>query len=244
MAQIIKKSSDLNRSYTTAKTMTFAGFGGAALCFLGAAIAALRWKFPLFLLFAIGVMAGFVIGLYGNRNAEIYRCGIEGETVTANIVRHLSDSYYAIQNVNVSYQGKSSELDLVVVGPGGVFVVETKYLKGTVIGAYDRDQWELHKVGRGGTPYSKTFYSPVKQVGTHVFRLANFLRKKGENVWVDGIVCFSNSETEVCLQGSPDKIPVFSVHNGGAYDLCNYITGKGGNLSERQIQRIVQLLRS
>ena len=242
MARIIQKKSDLKQAYIKAKACAFFGYLIAALCFAGAVVTTLRTMFPVLLLFAVGVMAGIGFGGYSSQKAEIYRCGIVGENATAEIVRHLPNGYYVVQNVVVKYEGKLSELDLVVLGPTGVFVVETKYLKGNVVGNYAGDRWELHKVGRGGTSYSKTFYSPVKQVGTHVYRLANYLRKKGVNVWVEGMVCFSNPETELFLQGAPSKIPVFSVFEGDGVDLCNYITHREKELSDSQIQRILKMI--
>ncbi len=231
MAQILQKRSDLKKSYIFAKTLTFISFCGAFFCLVGAVTSKK-------LLFCLGMIVTFIIGFYNRRNAQIYRCGLVGERATVEFIRKLPREYYAVQNVKVAYGGKSSELDMVVVGPAGVFVIETKYLKGVVVGSYASDHWLLQK----HDSYSRTFYNPIKQVNTHVYRLANFLRKEGVNVWVDGMVCFSHPETVLRLKGKPLGVPVYSVRNCGADNLCSCILRQEAKLTGQEIKRIVQLI--
>jgi hypothetical protein len=58
------------------------------------------------------------------------------------------------------------EADFVVVGPNGVFIIENKDFRGWIQGDGNSSNWEVHKVGRGGTPYIKSCRNPVRQVQT------------------------------------------------------------------------------
>lgn len=237
MARIIKKQNDLQNKHTGAQWLAILGW---LLC-IGGAYGFLSRMIGLPVA-AIVFVIGAWLGATMSRKASIYRAGLSGERATAQIVRSLPDAYFAVQNLKVTYDGKTSELDLVVVGPTGVYVIETKNLKGMVSGDYGTQQWCLNKVGRGGTPYSKTFYSPVKQVGTHVYRLVNFLRDQGVHVNIQGLVYFANPETTVHLTGSPARIEVLSAYDHGTDGLCRYITGKPQQVSGKQLARIEQIL--
>ncbi|MBQ9228523.1 MAG: NERD domain-containing protein [Eubacterium sp.] len=173
-------------------------------------------------------------------NANIKMAGKTGETVTGNLLAQLPESYTVIMNAVVTYKGEQSEIDNIIVGPTGVFVVETKNHNGTIYADYGAHDWTQHKVGRGGTPYSKTFYSPVKQVGTHVYRLAHFLRENRVRTHVSAAVYFSNPEASVNVTGMPNDIPIFTVAT--SQELFQYILSGNANLSYQTVQHIVQLL--
>ena len=183
-----------------------------------------------------------MLGAYHVNQATIYGKGLEGEDITADIIAKLPDGYYGFQNVTVVYDGKKSELDMVVAGPTGVFIVETKNRNGDIRGNFDDRTWTQYKVGRGGTPYSNDFYSPVKQVGTHIYRLSHFLRERGVKVHIDGAVYFSNPEADVRIGGRMGNIPVFACADNGGAELIRYIISGNGQLDNDTIGKVCRLL--
>jgi len=74
-----------------------------------------------------------------------------------------------------------------------------------------------YKVGRGGGRYSKKMNNPVKQVKGQVYKLSKFLKEQGINVWVEGIILFTNSDVIVEVRNS--SIPILFP----AKRLSNYI---------------------
>jgi len=224
MAQIIKKSNDLKNKYLAAKNKAIL-FG--VLCgafFISFAIFGVSLRmFTIAPVLIIGFGGfGFLAGFFHNKSSS-YKSGVEGEETTATILSGLPGSYVAFLNTSITYEGRSSELDAIVVGPTGVFVIETKNLNGTIRGNYENPQWIQNKIGQKGTPYSKSFYSPVKQVGTHVWRLASLLRENGINIYVNSIVFFSNPEAVVQVTGE-GKTPVFSSALHGQTAILQTIT--------------------
>ena len=235
MARIYKKTNALEKKRLLTGGLSLAGF---ALFFVGIAVALFaRW----FVFVPVG-FAGLLLGMVMNQKYNIYKAGISGEAATARLLQTLPEDYFGVQNLKVTWNGEESELDMVVVGPTGVFVVETKNQKGTVIGDTEEKNWILQKVGRKGGAYSKTFYNPVKQVGTHVYRLANFLRSNGTNVRVESAVYFSNPVTVVQLTGVPKNAEVFCASDNGVEKLTGYIRNREAKLSPVQLSRIKQLL--
>lgn len=186
-----------------------------------------------------------LLGVSTDRKYRMLKSGVDGEQQTQRIVSHLPDNYVAISNVKVEANGKS-ELDLVVVGDNGVFVIETKNHNGTIVGNTADERWTQHKVGRKGGEYSKDMYSPVKQVGTHVFRLSKFLKLNGINVWVQGIVYFSNYQAVVEVnQNLNNAPPVFAASEDGVRELVHYISYYNGKnkVDKTTFEKIVNLLK-
>lgn len=246
MARIIRKSNALIQEYRKNERRSIAFLLLPLLCVGVIALYANRLDIsallPVILFVAPVTCVCFVFAAIFGREARVLAAGIEGERVTAEIISSLPKGYYGFQNVNVTYDGKTSELDMVVVGPTGIFVIETKNLNGTIVGNYEAAKWTQEKIGRGGTPYDNVFYSPVKQVGTHVYRLAKYLKQNGIRKHIYAMVYFSNPEAEVRIMGNSEHIPVFSSRDKGIRRIRNYITENESHLSVTEIQRVHRLL--
>lgn len=235
MAQIIKKSDALAQKHATYRTLSIVGFAVCAISFIIFALTMGNFEFDGSILLLLGFGGGGLFGTLMNQKASVYASGVQGENATADIVRALPNQYFGVQNLKVTYDGKESELDMVVVGPTGVFIIETKNMKGTIVGNYDSPQWSQRKVGQNGTPYSKSFYNPVKQVGTHVYRLANHLRSNGFNVRIESMVYFSNPDAVLQVLGTPSQTPVYSALANGTGDLHRFIMEREKKLTGEQV---------
>lgn len=251
MAKIVKKGMDLEKKlaqaqkqYSKKRDTALLFFGGAALTGIGIFFLRLFvfWYIPAILM---GLCVLFLFSSASDaKEIDIVKVGIEGENATSNCIEWLPDSYTAFRNLTVQYDGKSSEIDLLLVGPTGLFVIETKNLNGYIRADLNGTQWTQHKVGRGGTPYSKTFYSPVKQVNTHVYRLANALKQRGVRAYVNPVVFFANEETTLEIMGRTDKAMLFSAQNNGVRQMMEYILRNPQTIPQNECDRIVRILQS
>ncbi len=250
MAKIVKNDHHLEKEYIEEKShrsasifvcvimMTFAVLFGAVYMASGLAVTEILCG-----LCAIGAFIALAVGLIkDDSKAEILKSGIEGETETAFLLSHLPQGYTVVQDVHVTYEGRTSEIDNIVIGAAGVFVIETKNQKGYIEGDADEKDWTQHKVGRGGTPYSKEFYSPIKQVGTHVFRLSRYLKSNGVRTYINGVVYFANPEAAVEIYGDCSKCPVFTYKS--RHEMLGYILSGDANLTKEQIRKIESLIRA
>lgn len=244
MARIIKKGTDLEQDLRSAKkklkTRGLLAAGLGALALLSFLVAPTFMALPVIL--GIAAAVTFFGAMQLPREIEILRAGIQGENLTNYHIGQLPDTYTAFRNLTVSYQNKKSEIDTVIVGPTGVFIVETKNLNGTICGSYEDHDWVQHKVGRGGTPYQKSFYSPVKQVNTQVYRLANYLKERGHRAHVYPIVYFANIEASLQVTGRDEKTALFAFENDGADAMLRYVLQQPQKLSPEICQRIVRTL--
>ena len=191
--------------------------------------------------FFIGVCGG-VVWFMSQREIDVLRAGIAGEQASADLIEHLPDSYCAIRSLKITYDGKDSELDMVVVGPTGIFIVETKNHNGSIVADCSAKEWARSKVSGGGNVYESTMSNPVKQVGTHVYRLANYLRTNNIRVYVNALVYMSNPETVVRVVNPHEKIPVFSAYSDGPNAVLRHIQSGSALVPAGQVKRIVDFL--
>lgn len=167
--------------------------------------------------------------------------GDRGEQITGNIlVGGLPRGYTVIRNLEVTYDGKTSEIDYVVVGKTGVFIIEVKSMKGTIVGDCSDYNWIQCKTDQYGNDFEKQFYNPVKQVGTHVYRLANYLRDNNVRTDIKSAVYFSEPKTKYRITGVTEKCPVFTHRTTS--DMIDYITHATEDLSESTVEKIIALL--
>lgn len=154
----------------------------------------------LLIAFIFGMVFAIIKTAYSStrydKDIEILSAGIEGEERALSAVSSLlPDTYDIYTNCIVSYEGEQSETDMVIIGPMGVCIVEIKNHKGLISGDWSGQR--LYQTKEGHDDDEKDFYNPVKQVGTHVWRLSKVLKDLGINTWVDGCVLFTNNDVKL-----------------------------------------------
>ena len=119
------------------------------------------------------------------------KMGIEGEKrVTQFLQSKLSDDYYLINDVlYLNRKGWKENIDHIVLGPNGVFAIETKHYSGNV--ACKGSYWQV-PFPFGRSPSSQAmgnaFWVNEAIKASHVLTL---------NVWVEPIVVFSNPHAKL-----------------------------------------------
>ncbi len=125
--------------------------------------------------------------------------GIYGEKAAQRAIESvLREGDRLFANVEICFEDKPAELDLVVVNKYGVFVFEVKNYSGRLVGGEDDYEWQKFKTTDSGNTYEKTVKNPIKQVRRGVYILARYLEYYGLGVWVDGyaILLRGNSPVE------------------------------------------------
>ena len=121
------------------------------------------------------------------------------------------DNFMLVEN------GRSRQIDHIVVNSNGVFVIETKNLSGQIYGEEDWQEWtQVLSYGK----VKNKFYNPVKQNLTHV-RCVQKLLPKGVPVWslivfVQNNTAFIRSRGVVALS----QLPAVLDQSTGYHHLC------------------------
>lgn len=98
--------------------------------------------------------------------------GIVGEFIINTLARAILDKekYHLIKNVTLPTENGSTQIDHVIVSKYGLFVVETKNMKGWIFGSEHQKKWtqQIFK-------YRKQFQNPLHQNYKHTKTLAKLL---------------------------------------------------------------------
>lgn len=240
MAIIINEKNHLENDYKIYKKKAIIWLSLSLLlfCGFGMCISSNQTNFESSSQIEFIFLLGFAItGLIAQTNisrVNALKSGLTGENKAKSILKRLSSDYYVLNDLSIEIEGKTSQIDNIVVGSNGIFVIETKNINGHIVGDANSNNITQHKVGRKGGKYSKTIYNPIKQVGTQVYRVSELLKKSNINIWVQGAVFFTNYQCEVELQSN--KIPVFSIREEGENEILKYISSYENNNSKISIE--------
>jgi len=116
--------------------------------------------------------------------------GVAGEFIV-NVSTKLfldSDKYHLIKNVTLPTEDGSTQIDHVIVSVYGVFVVETKNMKGWIFGSQNQKLW-TQKIYK----HSSRFQNPLHQNYKHVKTLASLLNLQDEKLF--SVVVFVGDST-------------------------------------------------
>jgi len=138
----------------------------------------------------------FVIGAYLWNKQTTWEIGAEGEEAVIRALQNLDSSFKVIHDVFLP--SERGNIDHVVVGPVGTFVIETKNYNG-IIKCYD-DDWSRKKVGRRGTVYDAGIGNPSKQAKRNAVMLNKWLESKNIDVgFIVAVVVFTNEDVKLKL---------------------------------------------
>jgi hypothetical protein len=185
-------------------------------------------ELPQLSLFALLVMVGLIIVKYGWSKRRIWSKGAKGEKIVAKKLKKLPKKYTAIRDVKIPNLG--GDIDHVVVGPTGIYVIETKNYKPTYI--LDEDCW-YHTSGR------KSPQNPAKQVKLQASKLNDFLvRKLGKKL----------KKTTINPVISPINHNLILKKDIKSYeivfpeDLVSYLSHQRKILSSKEVKEIINIL--
>lgn len=159
--------------------------------------------------------------LWGRKpSTEAWRKGAEGEEMTARTLAKLPAGYVALHDLRIP--GSRANIDHLVIGPSGVFTVETKHFTSDV----DVSWGKATRNGRSMAPV-------VDQAA-------------GQAKLVKGILGLEVRPV-VCVQGAGVNSGLVSRGKAGRVQFCSdrrlngLITSSKGTLSAGEISRLVEL---
>ena len=152
-----------------------------------------------------------------------YRKGLTGERkVTKALSATLTDDYSLFDDVMLESM-KGGNIDHIVVGPTGIFVIETKNFRGKI--SYYGDNWE--GVGRK---------SPSRQARINAMAVRKILTSSDQKIgslWVQGIVVLADPKAKVTARKPPEHVKVFRPT-----ELAEYIRSQHKRFEAWEIRQI------
>lgn len=139
------------------------------------------------------------------------------------------NDYHLIKNVTLPTDDGTTQIDHIIVSKYGIFVVETKNMKGWIFGSENQKSW-TQKIYR----HTSKFQNPLHQNYKHVKTLESLLEISGDTLFP--IVVFIGDST------FKTDMPV-NVFNGAGY--LKYINSKNIEFfSDDEVAEIIQSIES
>ncbi len=103
--------------------------------------------------------------------------GFKGKRIVSSLLFKYLDRnlYYIFDDVTLSYNNGTSQIDHIVVSPFGIFVLETKNMKGVIDGNQYKKTW-IQFLFKS----KKSFLNPIHQNETHIRALKRLLKLEYE----------------------------------------------------------------
>ena len=200
-----------------------------------------------FAIFSYGISLVFVpffiiMALKLKKQKGILRSGAEGEKRVLELLSRLPKDFYVITDVELVIRHKTAQIDYIIIGPTGIFIIEAKNLKGTVSGNAKDEMLLKTKLLKDGSFDTKQIYNPLLQVSTHGRLLSKLLFKHKYYNEIATCVYFSHPASEVKLTDLNAENNVFYGGLGGD-KLLHYILGYTGHgLSKPKIKKLKKII--
>lgn len=173
------------------------------------------------------------------KNKDIFASGDEGESLAIAYLEVLDRNFHIIPNAVLKYGEKRSEMDTIVIGPTGVFIIEVKNYKGIIEGNMSDHNLKQTKPDNYGKMFTKTFYNPCKQVATHRYTLNGVLRVSGISTYINICVFFANKDAQLSVNNDNNSdCKIFQDYS----KLVNYIKSGKNSLPEDRVRDIINCI--
>jgi hypothetical protein len=177
------------------------------------------------------VLLGPLLSVLSYNKSQNWIKGAEGERMVFEYLNELPQDYYILNDVTIP--GFYGNIDHVVVGPTGIFVIETKNFSGSY--TIDGDNWLY-----GSGPNAKEAYqNPGEQIKANHSALTNFLSSEGLNsvrTSTHALVAFINPN--LTIRNKPKHYDVLHPSN-----ICSFILSRKNKIRGSNVEQAVQLLR-
>ena len=157
--------------------------------------------------------------------------GIVGEMLVNFTVkvRLDKDKYHLMKNVTLPTEDGTTQIDHIVVSEFGIFVIETKNMKGWIFGGEKQKTW-TQKIYK----YSTKFQNPLHQNYKHTKTIESTLDIDPNKIF--SVVVFVGDST------FKTEMPKNVTYAGG---LINYIKSKTEKiLSQEKVEKIISMIKS
>jgi hypothetical protein len=199
---------------------------------------------------ALTVLSAIALGAYewqhhdqqGLRNT--LRAGLRGQRSTVETLSLLDDNYYLINNLKLP--NRADDVDHLVVGPNGVFALETKNHRGRIF--LEDGQWYQSKTSRSGRPQpQEAIRDPTRQLKRNIDYLRACINETDPTLsrrlwlWIEGAVAFTHPGVSLDLPpATKSGLPFPALR---ARDLPSHILGHTPRrlLSKVEIREVVSL---
>jgi hypothetical protein len=206
---------------------------------------------PTLILAVLALVSATAYGIFewryrkSSRRRGQLQAGLDGQQLVPQILAGLDDSYYLVNNLKLPE--RNDDVDHVLVGPNGVFALETKHRRGRIF--WQNGEWVQSKMSRQGVLQpEESFRDPTQQLKRNVDYLRSCINRtdralsRRTALWIEGAVVFTHPA--VSLDFPEDVLATFPFPVLRARELPAHITGHvpRRRYRKKEVSQIVSLL--
>lgn len=173
------------------------------------------------------------------RRYNILNSGRHGEKNLYKAVKRLEGSNIIFVNLPIRYKRGRSEVDMLIISPKGIVIIEVKNHSGTITGNWRSEKWIQQKFYRNGKNTSAEMDNPIKQMRRQRDIVKSILNSAGEDVWIDTVLYFSNPNVRLKLNLRENDYVCMGTRELMCY-LENYSSGKP--LTREKMNKYAEIL--
>jgi hypothetical protein len=180
------------------------------------------WGIGVALFYVISIKSHEQAGFKLKKRISHADTGAKAEQAVAEALQELSDDYYVFHDLEFP----GFNIDHVILGPNGIFLVETKSQKGNITQEND-------VLLRNGRKFFKDF---LKQCWSQAYSLRDHLNaERLRGLSIKPILCFSRGFVEI--RGPVKGVEILNIRY-----LRPYILSQRGSLPDQAMDQIIPLL--
>lgn len=176
------------------------------------------------------VPLGTSLSIWNYKKNKNWIKGAEGEATVFNYLKLLPNQYIILNDLTIPHT--FGNIDHVVLGPKGIFLIETKNLKGSYV--VEENEWYF----TAGSKLVKTYKNPGDQIKTITGVFSKFLASNGRKSYRSStfpVVAFINPNLTI-----KHKPKYYNVMHPSV--LAKYILGHKKKLNKTDVRLIAELL--
>jgi hypothetical protein len=165
--------------------------------------------------------------------------GIKGEQEVADVLgRTLTDAWALVKG----YRNRRGEIDYLLLGPGGLFAIEVKYVNGTF--AITRERWRYARYDNYGNHKGDGLLQdarhrpPNVQLAEPLAALEQFLASRGSPVRMRPVVLLNHPKAKISSCAPDVGVEVLTATT----QLRDLVTSAQGQLAARKLAEIERLI--
>lgn len=249
MAKVIKIKSQLKKEKNKAFLSVALTFFFAVACSalgLGLFISILLKKVTIHIAIPVVLFVFALVSIVAfisyRKKYGILQAGVRGEKITFDILKKLPKEFTIFTNPVILNRGITMELDFVVVGKNGVFILESKNHRGIINGKTSKSMWKQVKYGKNNKVYEKEISNPVKQSYRQSRRMEEVFRDFDISASTFPVLYFVDNRTELKIIDDADmNVAIFNDEEKMLYYIQNT---KGREIvSSNELAKIIRFFK-
>jgi hypothetical protein len=174
-----------------------------------------------------------------SQGEEAIKGGIKGEQEVADVLGvALSDAWALVKG----YRNRRGEIDYLLLGPGGLFAIEVKYVNGTF--AITRERWRYVRFDRYGNQVGEGLLQdarrrpPNAQLADPLGMLEQFLASRGQSARMRPVVLLNHPKARISDCAADVGVEVLTA----TVELRDLVLAADEQVSTRKLAEIERLV--